>query len=97
MRPAASRRVTSTSSEFLAVSGVGITSACKVLIGSGTDRSYKVLKISENIDEIGYPNWEIVLCLLLSWALVFMCHVRGIKSSGKVRGSGSDFAIIPLL
>ena len=29
-------------------------------------------------------KWDLALCLLLAWILVFFCIVRGIKSSGKV-------------
>lgn len=47
--------------------------------------SYNVLGISDNIDELGTPKWEHVLCLLLSWIVVFLCLIKGIKSSGKVR------------
>ncbi|XP_067937743.1 sodium- and chloride-dependent glycine transporter 1-like [Watersipora subatra] len=43
----------------------------------------RVLAISDNIDEMGYPQWEHVLCLLLSWSIVFLCLIKGIKSSGK--------------
>lgn len=34
--------------------------------------------------EIGEIKWDITLCLLLSWLVVFLCLFKGIKSSGKV-------------
>ena len=37
-----------------------------------------------NIANVGGLRWEMTLCLLLSWIVVFLCIVRGIKSSGKV-------------
>jgi len=47
-----------------------------------------VLKLSEKgLDtpgEIGEMNWQITLCLLLSWTIVFFCLMKGVKSSGKV-------------
>lgn len=51
---------------------------------AGVFYSNRVLAISDNIDEMGYPQWEHVLCLLLSWSIVFLCLIKGIKSSGKV-------------
>ena len=33
---------------------------------------------------IGEIKWDLSLCLLLSWIIVFVCLSRGIKSSGKV-------------
>jgi len=36
------------------------------------------------LGEIGEIKWDITLCLLLSWIIVFACLVKGIKSSGKV-------------
>ncbi|XP_063861923.1 sodium-dependent nutrient amino acid transporter 1-like isoform X2 [Scylla paramamosain] len=32
---------------------------------------------------IGLPDWRLTLCLLLSWMLIFMAQMKGIKSSGK--------------
>ena len=40
--------------------------------------------MSSGIEDIGGLNWELVLCLAAAWILVFLCMVRGIKSSGKV-------------
>lgn len=44
-----------------------------------------VLDISDGID-IGTSDmkWDLVLCLLLAWIIVFCCIIKGIKSSGKV-------------
>lgn len=36
------------------------------------------------IDEPGGLKWWIVLCLLLSWTIVFFIVMKGIQSSGKV-------------
>ncbi|XP_045133885.1 sodium-dependent nutrient amino acid transporter 1-like isoform X1 [Portunus trituberculatus] len=32
---------------------------------------------------IGLPDWRLTLCLLLSWVLIFMAQMKGVKSSGK--------------
>ena len=34
--------------------------------------------------DIGEIKWDLSLCLLLSWIIVFACLSKGIKSSGKV-------------
>lgn len=38
----------------------------------------------EPFGEIGEIKWDLSLCLLLSWIIVFLCLAKGIKSSGKV-------------
>ncbi|CAH1279682.1 unnamed protein product [Diabrotica balteata] len=46
---------------------------------------YRVtLDASPNIEDPGMPKWWIVLCLLLSWVVVFFIMMKGIQSSGKV-------------
>ncbi|CAG9864071.1 unnamed protein product [Phyllotreta striolata] len=46
---------------------------------------YRVtLDASSSIDNPGLPKWWIVLCLLLSWIVVFFIVMKGIQSSGKV-------------
>ena len=37
-----------------------------------------------NIANIGGLRWQMVLCLMFSWLVVFLCIARGIKTSGKV-------------
>ena len=46
-----------------------------------------VLQLGPMLDkpgEIGSMNWQLTLCLLLSWIIVFFCLMKGVKSSGKV-------------
>lgn len=46
----------------------------------------KALNISPSISSLGEGiNWKLVGCLILSWAVVYACIVKGVKSSGKVR------------
>lgn len=33
----------------------------------------------------GALNWEVTLCLLACWVLVYFCVWKGVKSTGKVR------------
>ncbi|KAI8499889.1 neurotransmitter:sodium symporter [Branchiostoma belcheri] len=44
----------------------------------------RVLGISAGIEETGTVQWELALCLLGAWVVVFFCLFKGIKSSGKV-------------
>jgi len=46
---------------------------------------------------IGNIKWDITLCLLLSWIIVFACLVKGIKSSGKVVYFSATFPYILLI
>ncbi|XP_062986073.1 sodium-dependent neutral amino acid transporter B(0)AT3-like [Elgaria multicarinata webbii] len=41
------------------------------------------LNISPDITESGPLLWWLVLCLAICWIIVFICTVRGIKSTGK--------------
>ena len=41
--------------------------------------------MSEGLHDMGGLRWQLVLCLLGAWLLVFVCLIKGIKSQGKVR------------
>ncbi|XP_032222489.1 sodium- and chloride-dependent GABA transporter 1 isoform X2 [Nematostella vectensis] len=43
-----------------------------------------VLRITPDIDTFGVMRWQLVVCLILAWVLVYFCLWKGIKSSGKV-------------
>ena len=43
-----------------------------------------VLKITDGIDNMGGIRWELLICLIVAWILVFLCLCKGVKSSGKV-------------
>ncbi|XP_064615116.1 sodium- and chloride-dependent GABA transporter 2-like [Liolophura sinensis] len=44
----------------------------------------KVLGVSEGIEHAGRIKWELALCLLLAWVLVYLCIWKGIKITGKI-------------
>lgn len=44
----------------------------------------KVLGLSDSIEDMGVPKWDLALCLLFAWIVVYLCICKGIKSSGKV-------------
>lgn len=43
-----------------------------------------VLNITGGIEELGVVRWDLSLCLLASWVVVFLCLMKGVKSTGKV-------------
>ncbi|XP_067649167.1 sodium-dependent proline transporter-like [Haliotis asinina] len=45
---------------------------------------YKVLNVSSGLEDVGFVQWHILGCLFGSVAIIFLCLVRGVKSSGKV-------------
>lgn len=46
---------------------------------------YRVtLNSTRSIDDSGGIHWPIVLCLLAAWAIIWICYIRGISTSGKV-------------
>ncbi|XP_070531963.1 sodium- and chloride-dependent glycine transporter 1-like [Ptychodera flava] len=44
----------------------------------------QVLQRSSDITETGHIVWQLALCMLFAWFIVFCCLFKGIKSSGKV-------------
>ena len=44
---------------------------------------------SRGIGSPGGIRWNLCLCLLLAWVIVFLCILKGVKSSGKVRPARS--------
>ena len=47
--------------------------------------------------QIGEIKWDLSLCLLLSWIIVFLCLAKGIKSSGKVVYFTATFPYVILI
>ena len=56
-----------------------------------------MLNQSDGIDEIGPPQWKLVLCLLAAWIIVFLCLIKGVNSSGKVVWFTATFPYIILI
>ncbi|XP_029912327.1 sodium- and chloride-dependent creatine transporter 1 [Myripristis murdjan] len=44
----------------------------------------KVLRLSGGLDEPGDISYEMVLCLIVTWIVVYFCIWKGVKSTGKV-------------
>ncbi|XP_021918197.1 sodium- and chloride-dependent glycine transporter 1-like isoform X2 [Zootermopsis nevadensis] len=45
---------------------------------------HKILQISDGIDSPGTVVWELLLCDMVSWIVIFLCIKNGVKSVGKV-------------
>lgn len=46
--------------------------------------NHHILRISDSISDVGDVSWQIVLCLILAWIIVYLCLIKGVASSGKV-------------
>lgn len=44
----------------------------------------KTLDTTAAIDDAGGLKWWMVLCLISSWAVLYVCCIRGIETTGKV-------------
>ncbi|KAL3318404.1 hypothetical protein Ciccas_002929 [Cichlidogyrus casuarinus] len=44
----------------------------------------RVLHLSTGLEDSGKVLYELALCLLLGWIIIFCCVIKGIKTSGKV-------------
>lgn len=51
----------------------------------------RVLEVSSGIDDIGNIRWELLGCLVLAWALCYVCICRGVKQTGKVSSSYNNW------
>jgi len=56
----------------------------------------RVLRRSSSIAEGGVILWDHALCLLLAWIVIFLCLIKGVKSSGKVVYFTATFPYIVL-
>ena len=55
------------------------------------------LNLSSGIDELGVFNWKMFIALTTAWVVVYVCMVKGIKSSGKVYLSSYYLHILALV
>ncbi|XP_069785384.1 creatine transporter-like isoform X2 [Narcine bancroftii] len=44
----------------------------------------RVLRLSSGIGDVGDIGWELCICLIATWMLVYFCIWKGVKTSGKV-------------
>ncbi|XP_004226498.3 sodium- and chloride-dependent taurine transporter-like [Ciona intestinalis] len=56
-----------------------------------------ILEKSEGISDIGTLRWELVLCLILTWVVLYFCIWKGIAWTSKVVYFTATFPLIMLL
>lgn len=49
-----------------------------------------VLEITDGFEATGGVKWDITLCNLLAWTIIFIVLSKGIKTLGKVRYTCTD-------
>lgn len=66
---------------------------------SGQYLTKSVLHESTSIEpaDFGTPLWKLTLCLLAAWIVIFLCLMKGIKSSGKVVYVTATFPYLVLI
>ncbi|XP_032810155.1 sodium- and chloride-dependent creatine transporter 1 [Petromyzon marinus] len=57
----------------------------------------KVLRISDGLGSTGSVSWELLLCLVAVWLLVYFCVWKGVKSTGKVVYFTATFPYLVLI
>ncbi|XP_019716268.1 sodium- and chloride-dependent creatine transporter 1 [Hippocampus comes] len=57
----------------------------------------KVLNISSGLDDPGQINWELLLCLMAVWLLIYFCVWKGVKSTGKIVYFTATFPYVVLI
>lgn len=45
----------------------------------------QTLNVTADINDSGSIQWQLLVCLVASWAIVYLCIIRGIETTGKVR------------
>ncbi|KAM9814177.1 sodium- and chloride-dependent GABA transporter 2-like [Neosynchiropus ocellatus] len=56
----------------------------------------RVLNISSGIEELGSVQWELCLCLLLTWIICYFCIWKGVRSTGKATYVTATFPFVML-
>ncbi|KAF7209945.1 transcript variant X2 [Nothobranchius furzeri] len=94
-QPAASSSAATPSSLFSNVTSLNLSSSQLLLNGSCVEAEglrspviefweRKVLRLSAGLHEPGVMSYEMVLCLMATWVIVYFCMWKGVKSTGKV-------------
>ncbi|CAG0892168.1 unnamed protein product [Darwinula stevensoni] len=71
-----------------------------VFVPATLGRKYVLHLKPDGLDEpfqLGEIRWDLALCLLLSWIIVFLCLMKGVKSSGKVVYFTATFPYVILI
>ncbi|XP_055957219.1 sodium- and chloride-dependent GABA transporter 1-like isoform X1 [Patella vulgata] len=68
---------TNVSSTHVNISTIGLTAPEEFW-------NYNVLRMSTGLDDLGSMQWQLVVPLIISWIIIFLCIIKGVKSAGKV-------------
>lgn len=55
----------------------------------------QTLNVTAAIEHGGSVQWRLLACLAACWAVVYLCVIRGIESTGKVRVRGRPHTSAP--
>lgn len=50
---------------------------------------YYVLDQTDGLHDMGVIRWQLLLCFIAVWIIVYLCIIKGVKTSGKVGGNSS--------
>lgn len=53
------------------------------MIFSDFSRSVLEMQMSDGLHDMGYPKWQLVLCLFCVYVMLYISLFKGVKSSGK--------------
>lgn len=48
---------------------------------------YYVLDQTDGLHDMGVIRWQLLLCFIAVWIIVYLCIIKGVKTSGKVGGN----------
>ncbi|XP_078061911.1 creatine transporter-like [Mustelus asterias] len=57
----------------------------------------RVLNLSSGLEEVGTISWQLTLCLMATWIVVYFCVWKGVKTTGKVVYFTATFPYIILI
>lgn len=64
-------------------------------VGSPPPR-HRVLRLPDD-GSLGKLNWDLALCLLLAWVMVYFCIFKGIKTTGKASTPLAYMCVLSLI
>ncbi|RWS21213.1 sodium- and chloride-dependent glycine transporter 2-like isoform X3, partial [Leptotrombidium deliense] len=71
-----------------------------VLKGNSSSQVFwerEVLELSSGIDQLGGIKWDLATCLAISWIVIVLCLIKGVKTSGKIVYFAATFPYVILI